>query len=368
MGQLHPLTTDSEQLGYNFSYAALDPQAADLSRTISAMLVYAGIDEAGYGPMFGPLCIACSAFCVRDCDNVDAPPPNLWGLLNRTTCRKPNDARRRIAVDDSKKLKGSASRARHPLADLERGVLAFCSTITGAGETIPATCTELLHRLDPGRATQQLDEYPWYESHSALPVAGDANLLRIDAARLRRSMHDTAVRCSSIRCSVVDVGAFNRGVRTFGNKAGVNLHHALRHVEHIRKSHSNANFEIIIDRQGGRTHYRRQLQDFWPNARLKIEDETDQASRYILTLEPQQLAITFIRRAEESHLPVALASMTAKYVRELLMLRLNRYFRSVVPELKPTAGYVQDGRRFLKDIEPILRRFDHPRSQLVREC
>ena len=32
------------------------------------MLVYAGIDEAGYGPMFGPLVIARSVFTLADAD------------------------------------------------------------------------------------------------------------------------------------------------------------------------------------------------------------------------------------------------------------------------------------------------------------
>jgi hypothetical protein len=63
---------------------------------------------------------------------------------------------------------------------------------------------------------------------------------------------------------------------------------------------------------------------------------------------------------------VALASMTAKYVRELLMMRLNRYFRSHMPELKPTAGYVEDGRRYIGDIEPLIARLGVDRRSLIR--
>jgi ribonuclease HII len=76
--------------------------------------------------------------------------------------------------------------------------------------------------------------------------------------------------------------------------------------------------------------------------------------------------ITFASKSDEHHLPVALASMIAKYTRELHMIRLNRFFAGIMPELKPTAGYVTDGRRFLKEIEPLLADNGINRDDLVR--
>ena len=58
--------------------------------------------------------------------------------------------------------------------------------------------------------------------------------------------------------------------------------------------------------------------------------------------------------------------MTAKLVRELHMARLNRFFRARMPELKPTAGYVQDGRRFVQEVDPVLRELDLDGERLVR--
>ena len=46
--------------------------------------------------------------------------------------------------------------------------------------------------------------------------------------------------------------------------------------------------------------------------------------------------------------------MTAKYVRELVMGRFNRYWNNLMPELKPTAGYREDGARWLRDAGPIV--------------
>ena len=58
--------------------------------------------------------------------------------------------------------------------------------------------------------------------------------------------------------------------------------------------------------------------------------------------------------------------MTARFTRELFMEPMNRFFASRVAELKPTAGYVEDGRRHLKDIDRALRDGDIDSQQLVR--
>ena len=48
----------------------------------------------------------------------------------------------------------------------------------------------------------------------------------------------------------------------------------------------------------------------------------------------------------EEFLPTALASMTAKYLRELSMRAFNEFWCARVPGLRPTAGYPGDAPRF----------------------
>jgi hypothetical protein len=57
----------------------------------------------------------------------------------------------------------------------------------------------------------------------------------------------------------------------------------------------------------------------------------------------------------EEFLPTALASMTAKYHRELAMRAFNDFWLARVPGLRPTAGYPGDSRRFKREIAGVQR-------------
>jgi ribonuclease HII len=332
------------------------------------MLVYAGIDEAGYGPMLGPLCVACAAFVVDDHDPA-AGAPDLWKRLDDAVCREKRDPRKRIAIDDSKKLKGAnSSKTIHPLRHLERGVLAL---LMQDADPI-ADDGALLRRLGAAAADE-----PWYASTTPLPVAESAEQLRIDAARLKRAMTAAAVRCELLACEAIDAAPFNHAVRRMGRKSAVNLGAAMRHAETIWQRWPDDHPRVIIDRQGGRTHYLRELQLAFAGAHVRIIAESEAVSRYELarggTVDEggtrqggSKLTVTFLPRADGRHLPVALASMIAKYTRELLMGRLNRFFSAHLPELKPTAGYVTDARRYLRDIGDLLGELGVERHRLVR--
>ncbi len=119
---------------------------------------------------------------------------------------------------------------------------------------------------------------------------------------------------------------------------------------------------IICDRQSGRIDYEDIIAKAFPGEGAEMALRTNHASRYLLR--GGKIAVNFETQAEDRHLPAALASMAAKLVRELLMARMNRYFRSRMPELKPTAGYVQDARRWLRDADAILQ--PDERTTMVR--
>jgi hypothetical protein len=65
-----------------------------------------------------------------------------------------------------------------------------------------------------------------------------------------------------------------------------------------------------------------------------------------------QMRVTF-RMEGERFLPTALASMTAKYLRELSMRAFNEFWCARVPGLRPTAGYPRDAPRFKQAISAV---------------
>ncbi|MHC4947378.1 MAG: ribonuclease H family protein [Planctomycetota bacterium] len=322
------------------------------------MLVYAGIDEAGYGPMLGPLCIGAVAFVLPGDDPADGPP-NLWRRLSAAVCRGRRDRRRRIAVDDSKRLKGAAGGRAHPLTHLERAVLCFAAA--AGDEGLPLLDASVFRRL--GAAVPAAD---WYGSRTPLPVGQTRDELRIATARLRRALETQGVEGPVIRCEAIHADDFNRQVEAMGNKANVNFCRAMRLADAVWRRWGADHPRLVVDRHGGRTQYRDELRQVFPEATIRVVAETAAVSRYRLAREDTALTISFEKEAESAHLPVALASMTAKYVRELLMLRLNRFFTTHLPRLRPTAGYVTDARRFLRDVEPVITRLGIERRELVR--
>jgi ribonuclease HII len=321
------------------------------------MLFYAGIDEAGYGPMLGPLCIGSTLFKVNGCDPA-AGAPDMWSLLEDAVCRRPTDKKRRIAIDDSKTLKGARGSRAHPLRHLERGVLAFMQ----AGlDILPESDEQLLKILDAGITPE-----PWYSGEVNLPLSGEEGEHRIAAAILQRSLDAAGIEICQLSCEVIHPHQINTASLSRERKSDLNLGAALRLAERIRAAHPQDHPRVVIDRQGGRSSYREHLALAWPEAQISVLGETGRISRYRVESSDGILTISFEAESEQNHLPVALASMIAKLVRELHMIRLNRFFATQIPELKPTAGYVQDGRRFMQEVEGLVRSMKLDESRLVR--
>jgi len=104
---------------------------------------------------------------------------------------------------------------------------------------------------------------------------------------------------------------------------------------------------VVCDRLGGRTDYAGILARELKDDGVRALGVSPKACRY--ESPGAGVRVTFMPDAERWHLPVALASMAAKLVRELSMARFNAYWGSRMPELKPTAGYRQDAHRWLDD-------------------
>ena len=121
-----------------------------------------------------------------------------------------------------------------------------------------------------------------------------------------------------------------------------------------------------VDRQGGRTRYRQPLMSAFPTHHLRIVEEGAARSAYELTDKDACHRLDFVTDGERRHMPIALASIYSKYVRELFMRAFNDYWGRQVGGLKPTAGYYTDARRFLRDIDRAVDTLRIDKSLLIR--
>jgi hypothetical protein len=111
----------------------------------------------------------------------------------------------------------------------------------------------------------------------------------------------------------------------------------------------NGPISVICDKHGGRNRYAWLLSEHFPDSLIEVCGESRQQSVYRFGPPERRVEFRFQTKAE-SCLPTALASMAAKYLRELAMRAFNEYWRGHVGRLQPTAGYPQDARRFKAEI------------------
>ena len=323
------------------------------------MLIYAGIDEAGYGPMFGPMVIARTVFRIEKADPNFFPPP-LWSLLPSLVCRRITDKKRRIAINDSKALYSPALGLGH----LERGVLAFLGSVGCRPESLE----DLLESVGFDPLSRGIP-HPWYtdvDGTPQLPAALEIKEVERACRRVSRTAEREGIALVDASAAVVFEERFNRMIAECGSKGACSWQFVAGHLRTIWERFGQHCPHVVIDRQGGRRYYRDQLAELFPAARLVVHLESAPTSRYKLREGARAMYVTVQIDAEKAHLPVALASMTAKYVRELLMRRFQRYWRDMAPQVRPTFGYFGDGRRFLNEIEPLLERLQIDRATLIR--
>lgn len=307
---------------------------------MSAMPLIVGIDEAGYGPTLGPLLVAATHWRVEP-RRADAC---LWKLLRDSVRRAGEAGDARLPVDDSKQVFDR----KNGVSSLERTVLAFART---AGMPT-GSLIELLGALgfDAARA-----DAPWYrELDRPLPLDRARSRFAAAAGGLAATMRSAGVACTGLRAQVVTESFFNERLARTRNKAAVLIEQILRLIDDAGRQAGDTDMIVQVDRLGGRDDYRGLLADAFPDRHVHVIEVSDARSRYRLASQRTDWHIEFTVNGDASHLPIALASMTAKYVREAIMQRFNAYWRGLLPSLAPTAGYYADAQRFLEHIRPVV--------------
>jgi hypothetical protein len=317
------------------------------------MVFVLGTDEAGYGPNLGPLCIAASAWELPD----DAAADGLYERLASVVCNEAKE-QGRLAIADSKCLYKSGD----TLEKLERGVL----TALAALDRLPRRWRDIWRALD-GEALGQIDGQPWHAGcDEELPLCGRHDELRASARTFSEGCCSAEVKVAELQAAVLFAADFNQAVKRCDNKAEVLSLTTLGLARRVLEGLPPGRAVVFCDKHGGRNYYAALLQHVFPDELVIARFEAADLGVYAVKHAGRVIEFRFQPKGER-HLPTALASMTAKYLRELAMRSFNSFWQRHVPELKPTAGYYGDAQRFFDDIAAARRRLKIAKQTIWRE-
>jgi hypothetical protein len=322
-----------------------------------------GMDEAGYGPNLGPLVITAVAWEVPG----DPRKVDLWSEFSGIVSSEPAADGEHLQIGDSKSVY-TPSRG---LGPLETGVLAALRLHNRPRESsFPGTLHEVCRRLH--REFDGETHSPWVAEYD-VPIPHSLNgngegpsahhVVLGDAWRERCGERKVALR--GICCDVVSPRRFNARTRAHDSKGRALSEISFEVLSSLWNEISPGDKErvlIIADKHGGRNRYHEFLPIVFGDRFIQCRQESMDLSSYAVG----NAEVRFETRSER-HLPVALASMICKYLRELAMVQFNRFWTSRVADLKPTAGYPNDAKRFRESIAALQQKLGIADDDLWRE-
>lgn len=328
------------------------------------MTIIIGTDEAGYGPNLGPLVVAASGW------RIDAPQSQasekLVLAIDHALSEIVSQGFKGPLWADSKTI----FRGTNGLVSLERGVLSAVALCVG---NVPGAWSSLANLLAGGITPTAHDRTAteWTALEQlVLPLEVKASSCDRIASCLRDILRQQGVTLECLRATAVYPASFNAMLDCGLNKSDIlsstTLSLAATICQEIRSSTPSDALEPILlwcDRHGGRKSYASLLSHHFDAAIVSILVETASCSTY--SIGSQAIRVEF-SVGGESRIPVALASMTAKYVRELSMSVFNAAWAARVPGLKPTAGYPTDAIRWRRDAKEAISAAEMPIDSLWR--
>lgn len=289
-------------------------------------------DEAGLGPNLGPLVVSATVWEMPEgVAAADMFEPLAEAIVSST--REANE--QRFVVGDSKQLYKPGG----TLRSLERGVFV---ALRALGRNVN-TWRDLFNALDPLSAENR-NSTAWYADYDAsLPLDVAVQDLDPLCQRFLDVTSRSGIRLHDVRSRVVYPSQFNRQLESYGK--GELLSHTTLGLVAELAAPLTGSISIVCDKHGGRNRYADLLAQHFPDQFIEIRGESRQSSAYAFG-PPQRRFEACFRMKAEAVLAVGLASMVSKYLRELSMAAFNQFWCGQVEDLRPTAGYPQDAKRF----------------------
>ena len=202
-----------------------------------------------------------------------------------------------------------------------------------------------------------------------LPHQADADACCARAAGMRMILDALGVSLVAVACRAIYPAEFNALLCQGLNKSDILSRTTLALAASLRTKANAEPALIWCDRHGGRKHYSALVAQHFGATLVQTLAETPARSAYRVPAQAKadpthakadlnqaqaaNLDIEF-NVGGESQVPVAVASMTAKYIRELAMHAFNAFWSSRSPGLNPTAGYPVDALRWRCDARDAI--------------
>ncbi len=325
-----------------------------------AARIFIGTDEAGYGPNLGPLTVAATAWLLPD----TVEPIDLWRELKAVLTCSPERGDQRLHVADSKKVFSPGQ----GLESLEVAVLAFSSLLNAETTSIDELCRSLSMKSQRDAFFAAYKAEPWNTLPGlSLPIDSSDEHISEWVNTLNSELENVGIRLLGIRARFMFPEEFNELVAQSDSKGVVLSNATMELVRDLAdccssdRATSGMPTLVVCDKHGGRNRYDELISQHFDDQFVFRLEESRERSRYRMG----SMDFCFRTKAEE-FLPVALASMVAKYTREVLMHQFNHFWLSQVPGLKPTQGYPLDAKRFRDDIAASTESLQVSMHQLWR--
>jgi ribonuclease HII len=275
-------------------------------------MIVVGVDENGLGPLLGPLVTTAASFEVA-----------------RYSPERHASVGRALGIDDSKSTAGFGQ-----MAVAEGLALALVEALHG---TVVSSIDALFEcvLLDAPTALQAPCPTSSHPQCWSVPLALPCFGGELEAGRaMLRGLGKRGVRPAHLRSALSCTGDLNRRLRKGQSRVEVDLELMERLVLDAR-AQAKAEVRAVCGMVGGIRNYTARMRHF-PLVGLKPVRALGGTLAYDVVGVGH---VRFEIDADARHLPVALASMVGKYVRELWMERQNRFYRAADGSLADVSGY-----------------------------
>jgi len=224
------------------------------------------------------------------------------------------------------------------------------------------TTRNLFTTLDPD-CEATLNENPWDREYcESLTVAPKI------VHQFQASLEFAWIKPPQLFSKVVFPPEFNENVERCDSKATAHAQWVLGLVRRIldQLPPSKEPVQILCDKLGARNHYASLIYPFFEDTMIQTVEENVKKSEYRFSHRNRAVELSFQVNGER-FLPVALASMASKLLRELAMRSFNAFWQKRLPDLRETAGYPVDAKRFRNEIAPHLEKYGVSETILWRK-